>query len=257
MRTLTVPASLLIAAVLLTGCAAPAAEPVAEETEKSNPYPSRDLGGAAWEQDYSFPAYSFTLACSTESGATFDFDTFVEAQTFQAESGLEFDDCTAENESPGTLTDVEQEAVRAADYIDFDGITTLHALCAERRGYYVDNPELSEAQIAEYTGVLTLCPNHPDAAAIQAKIGTSIQVDAERAAGLRFRDGIYKLGVDIQPGTYAIDRPVEDCYWERTDSSGDIIDNDFISGAARVEVTIQPSDYSFYANRCGEWVRVP
>ncbi|MEW1990040.1 hypothetical protein AB0365_15485, partial [Brevibacterium casei] len=62
---------------------------------------------------------------------------------------------------------------------------------------------------------------------------------------------------DIQPGTYVAESetPFENCYWERLDSSGEIIDNNFINSGFRAEVSIKSSDYSFTAEGCGEWVK--
>ena len=42
---------------------------------------------------------------------------------------------------------------------------------------------------------------------------------------------------------------------ERLDSSGEIIDNNFINSGFRAEVSIKSSDYSFTAEGCGEWVK--
>ena len=57
------------------------------------------------------------------------------------------------------------------------------------------------------------------------------------------------------PGTYVV-FDVEDCYWERLDNAGNIIDNNFVSAAPRVETTIHSSDYAFNSDDCGRWVRV-
>lgn len=56
------------------------------------------------------------------------------------------------------------------------------------------------------------------------------------------------------PGTYVV-LDVEDCYWERLDDKGEIIDNNFIMAAPRVEVTIRSTDYAFNST-CGRWVRI-
>jgi hypothetical protein len=57
------------------------------------------------------------------------------------------------------------------------------------------------------------------------------------------------------PGTYvAFD--VEDCYWETLDDAGEINDNNFVSAAPRVEVTIRESDLAFNSEGCGRWVRI-
>jgi hypothetical protein len=66
--------------------------------------------------------------------------------------------------------------------------------------------------------------------------------------------GTHLVGDEIQPGTYYIEGDIENCYWERQDSRGNIIDNYFTLGARRVEVTIRPSDYVFLSDGCaGPW----
>ncbi len=46
------------------------------------------------------------------------------------------------------------------------------------------------------------------------------------------------------------------CYWQRNDSSGNIIDNNLTSGA-RMQVTISSSDNSFTSELCeAEWQSV-
>ena len=58
----------------------------------------------------------------------------------------------------------------------------------------------------------------------------------------------------MQPGTYVTDSATDDCYWERDDSSGDIIANDIGSGQ-RI-VTIESTDTDFDTERCGTWIPV-
>lgn len=92
-----------------------------------------------------------------------------------------------------------------------------------------------------------LCPQH-QAALDAALAGTH----TTSPALTEFPDGNYEVGVDIAPGTYeALD--VHDCYWERVDGSGRTIDNDFVSGAPRVEVVIRASDAGFNSDGCDRW----
>lgn len=73
-------------------------------------------------------------------------------------------------------------------------------------------------------------------------------------------DGAFVVGDDfdfvttIRPGTY-VTYDVEGCYWERLDAAGEIIDNNFISAAPRVEVTIRATDYAFNSEDCALWVQ--
>lgn len=68
-----------------------------------------------------------------------------------------------------------------------------------------------------------------------------------------FSNGKYIVGQDIAPGTYTISTRVSDCYWERSDAQGNTIDNNFISVAPSVTVTIAPTDGGFTSERCGNW----
>lgn len=70
------------------------------------------------------------------------------------------------------------------------------------------------------------------------------------------------VGSDVSPGTY-VTFDVNDCYWETLDDTGEINDNNFISSAPRVEVTIRESDFAFNSRGCGslgsyteDWVQL-
>jgi hypothetical protein len=69
--------------------------------------------------------------------------------------------------------------------------------------------------------------------------------------------GDYRVGTDtgqVAPGTY-VATDVDGCYWERLDSSGEIIDNNFISAAPRAEFTVRASDYAINIEGCGGWTK--
>ena len=57
----------------------------------------------------------------------------------------------------------------------------------------------------------------------------------------------------IQPGTYRSSGRMEDCYWERTSESGEIIDNNFATSARSITVTIRSSDGQFTSESCNVW----
>lgn len=67
--------------------------------------------------------------------------------------------------------------------------------------------------------------------------------------------GSHTVGTDVEPGTYVV-FDVEGCYWERLDANGEIIDNNFVSAAPRVQATIRPGDFAFNSEGCGRWVEV-
>ena len=49
---------------------------------------------------------------------------------------------------------------------------------------------------------------------------------------------------------------VSDCYWERNDGTGDILDNNFVTSAHKgVTVTLNAGE-GFTSNGCGLWVPV-
>ncbi|WP_148088579.1 hypothetical protein [Streptomyces sp. PanSC9] len=59
-------------------------------------------------------------------------------------------------------------------------------------------------------------------------------------------------GSDVQeigPGTYVATGHFSDCYWERTDANGNIIDNQFVTQATRLTVTLQVGE--LFKNECG------
>lgn len=68
-----------------------------------------------------------------------------------------------------------------------------------------------------------------------------------------------EIGADegeIAPGTYRTKGQLEDCYWERTSRSGEILDNRFATSAQEVTVTIRASDGQFTTRGCGDWRKV-
>ncbi|WP_158171208.1 hypothetical protein [Rhodococcus sp. JT-3] len=69
----------------------------------------------------------------------------------------------------------------------------------------------------------------------------------------KFGNGKYLVGETFKPGTYIISTQVSDCYWERSDSQGNIIDNNFVSIAPSITVTIAPTDSGFTSQNCGTW----
>ena len=68
-------------------------------------------------------------------------------------------------------------------------------------------------------------------------------------------DGIFIVGTDIQPGTYASAGPVENgtCYWKRMADlhGGDIIDNAFTKKPQAV--AIDATDKAFKTSGCQPW----
>lgn len=69
-----------------------------------------------------------------------------------------------------------------------------------------------------------------------------------------FGNGVWEVGVDVQPGKYKT-AGSSSCYWEKTDRSGEIIDNDALDGPSTV--VIEASVFTFTSQRCGTWQLVP
>ncbi|GIG71052.1 hypothetical protein [Phytomonospora endophytica] len=168
----------------------------------------------------------------------------------------ESDYCDADRPAGVPLTDLEQKAFEKSGYDTSSSVQTLYAVCAQADpdGYYTSGAHRgSPEQAAEIRGALVLCPDHPFADELKATAEGG-EEDAELEKGGRlFHSGTFLVGEEIQPGTYVVTGDIEDCYWERQDRNGGIIDNYFSASARRVEVTIQASDYAFSSDGCGEW----
>ncbi len=71
-----------------------------------------------------------------------------------------------------------------------------------------------------------------------------------------FGDGTWRVGTDIEPGTYRT-KGADGCYWERiagfSGTLGDLIANDNARGPAVVKIF--PSDAGFTSKGCGTWTR--
>lgn len=62
-------------------------------------------------------------------------------------------------------------------------------------------------------------------------------------------DGIYRVGADIEPGTYHSPGPSSSaCYWARLDARDEILDNGLSRGPSVVNV--QPSDAAVETSNC-------
>lgn len=72
-----------------------------------------------------------------------------------------------------------------------------------------------------------------------------------------FGEGIYKVGTDIQAGTYRTRTASSGCYWERlagfTGELSDIISNEGTDNPAIV--TILPTDVGFSTHNCSTWTQ--
>lgn len=155
----------------------------------------------------------------------------------------------------------EQEAELESIGIDYeDAVEEMYTDCGAPYLSLADsewersNVKDWEVENAEQflAGTKILCPDYPWAKEMQDYIAGAQEVVSSRGID----DGTYIVGENIQSGTYVIEQATSGCYWERLDSAGQIIDNNFISGSTRVEVTIRGTDYSFNSSGCGGgWIK--
>jgi len=154
-------------------------------------------------------------------------------------------------------SDVEMEALETSEYQD-RSLPMLYGMCAESHlGDHKATKPWSQGQLDELYGALALCPDHPERDIMEDRTAEAMQAETEREQGERFDNGTYRVGVDIQPGTYVVEveEPFDGCYWARLDANGNTIQNNFISSGFRAEVMIAENDHSFTSERCGEWIR--
>ena len=98
----------------------------------------------------------------------------------------------------------------------------------------------------------------------------SSELTPVRTPGESLGDGVYIVGVDIEPGRYRAYAPSRTCGWARLDGFGgggtyeggriDIIGHSLVrsdiaphSKAYSAIVDIRPTDAGFWTYRCGEW----
>lgn len=180
-----------------------------------------------------------TQACN-EAGVTI-FDDF----------GPTTDPATSPNP-----TALESKALRTSygSHSRSSALQTLYDFCENPNPGSVDYLRTtgSASQIREVQGAMMLCRNWPLTGLVSQYIEAAQTLSRLKRAGKIFGGGTFRVGVRIQPGTYYVTRP-GNCYWERSDRNGNIIDNFFSTSAARVQVSILSTDYSFSSRDCGEW----
>ncbi|MGC0142114.1 hypothetical protein [Pseudactinotalea sp. Z1732] len=163
--------------------------------------------------------------------------------------------------------DAEIEAAVADVEAERDALVTeLEETEADRDSVAADLESVA-AERDEIAGEITAARTERDEAlerveAMEAEsqeAQAAAEAEAEAAAGAAepsdsFGNGTWRVGEDIEPGTYRTDGG-SGCYWERLSGfSGefsDIISNDFTSGPSTV--TIQGSDAGFSSQGCGTW----
>ncbi|WP_155373752.1 hypothetical protein [Catellatospora vulcania] len=158
--------------------------------------------------------------------------------------------------STPTLTAVEAAVDRLLGHEEYDStLADIYVVCAmvDPGSDYAGTDEMAVTDTREIKAALALCPKHPRASRWKLVIAGRIFEDGTYLVGQQAKPGDY-----VKPGTYVIqlgpdDGTIHDCYWERTNKSGNIIANNFILSAKRVQVTIRSGDYSFMSRDCGTW----
>jgi hypothetical protein len=162
------------------------------------------------------------------------------------------------------------EAQKSIFTYDFDNaaydklLKDYYKYCTSSTLGSTDPAALSKSEYANRLIAVKLCPNNPGAAPYAQIVAGEEQAERDaasaaaddarlRAEGRRVGDGTYRVGEPVLPGTYVSEGSISNCYWELLDSAGNIIDNNFVSSALRLEVVVVSDAYSFSSNGCGTW----
>ncbi|MEU4033507.1 hypothetical protein [Streptomyces collinus] len=241
---------LIVAAVglLLAGCSSESAKP--KHTDSNKPSSAVVTKAVASPTEETVAADSSDPVTVDEIDCSGHFYSTVEEAWAD-----EQEDCDA-TLSGTEQSDTEAKALQVAygDEGDLDSLGVLYGICAQSGSSswsYLEQAG-SKEQLAEVRGALLLCPDHPDKNKVKKLVGSASNRNKLEDEGRVFDDGVYRVGSEVRPGTYYT-TDVEGCYWERTDANGSTIDNNFVSAAKRVQVTIRASDYSFHSESCGRW----
>ncbi|KRF05592.1 hypothetical protein ASH00_08990 [Arthrobacter sp. Soil782] len=262
--------ALLSALLLVTGCGADAA-PSAESTSSSpsatpttkkatpKPTPTRSATPTPTPTPSPTPeAAQFKYSCYSEAESS--IETYY---TFQAAWDVAYDNCEV-NQTGGEVLDNDRKALEVAYGPDAeeDSLKYLYGICASTVGIPVDDI-VSTGQADEAAGAILLCPEHPKVAQIQANIEKARAagreqeaIEADRATGKFVTSGSYLIGSEAQPGTWQSQGPkVEDCYWEVSDASGNILANNFISVAPQFTIVVPADAAGFTVEGCAfRWI---
>lgn len=253
MRKALLPAApTLVLAALAVGACAPQsneataiASPSPSASESSSPSPTPSPSPVSDEAG--LVAGNIELICGLEAGVGStrytEWSVLWEADVNHCEATY-----TGGEYTPSQLEAVET-AGEEGGYESASSVTTLYTICGTS---LADTSVINKPQAAELAGALVLCPDHPEHEEAESLIAAVEDL-------VLVNPGTYLVGEDMEPGTYFTESshgPYTSCYWERTDSSGEIIDNYFTTSAMRVEVTIHASDYSFHSADCGSWTKL-
>lgn len=103
----------------------------------------------------------------------------------------------------------------------------------------------------------------PTPAVLETSAAPASAVPVKAGPATTFGDGIWRVGIDIAPGTYRTTTPEDaylSCYWERLSGFGgsfnEIIANGNGKPNKQVVVEIRKTDKGFDTDDCGTWVKI-
>jgi|BarGraIncu00222A_1022003.scaffolds.fasta_scaffold12974_3 hypothetical protein len=120
---------------------------------------------------------------------------------------------------------------------------------------YLSMDTYSDSQVLELKAWMLLCPNHPHVARWQAGIAATDKDNQAVKDGVRVYDGTYQVPSEMKRGTFVATN-VKDCYWETRDINGNILANNYVTAAPRVQATVSTKAVVFTSRDCGQWNRV-
>lgn len=137
---------------------------------------------------------------------------------------------------------------------DVQAIKHIYEICASTTGNLTMSSISAKTASKNIHVISEFCPGHPGSSEIIQHNQSIIDEDTARKEGYRINDGKHLIGTDMQPGTWVtVKDRVSDCYWEISDSNGDIIDNNFVSIAETLTVEVPDYATGFTSERCGGW----
>ena len=96
----------------------------------------------------------------------------------------------------------------------------------------------------------------PDDGGFQSRGCGTWQLNAPAVPTATPGDGVWRVGVDIKPGTYR--SPGGDaCYWARLNGFAGNSQIEIHLGSGPTMVTINPTDVGFESRKCGNWALMP
>lgn len=164
--------------------------------------------------------------------------------------------CSSATPTPLSVIEVQRETVEVPVTVEVEVTREVEVVVTELVVRTAEVTRLFPVTVTStptplFTPTITPTPSEtplptgtPDAAA------TATAIKAIMLTSLR-GNGFYLVNVDIAPGVWRSNGSGDDCYWETSTATGDIIDNHF--GAAGGSAYISPNAFQVEFARCGSW----